>query len=149
LLGVLHFFSLSTFSISTDLIESLYRTLYSSQVLHEKSIIAIVTIIVTDFLAFVMHTHKNESQEYHIFGIKFRRKIWVCVYTFLSVKKAPIGAILRLMGSQNTYLISSDLGSYTSPRTFRRSISPRTCSRSIPFFAASDTTFSILAPFPF
>jgi hypothetical protein len=30
-------------------------------------------------------------------------------------KKAPIGAIFRLMGVQNTYLNSPDLDSYTSP----------------------------------
>jgi hypothetical protein len=36
-----------------------------------------------------MHTQKNESQEYQIFGGKFWRKIGVCVYTFLYVKKNP------------------------------------------------------------
>src|SRR5659263_483548 len=47
-----------------------------------------VIVIVTDFLAFVlMHTQKNESQEYQIFGGKFWRKIGVCVYTFLYVNK--------------------------------------------------------------
>jgi hypothetical protein len=35
--------------------------------LHEKSIIAKGTVIVTDFLPFVlMHTQKNESQEYQL-----------------------------------------------------------------------------------
>jgi hypothetical protein len=48
-----------------------------------------VIVIVTDFLAFVlMHTQKNESQEYQIFGGKFWRKIGVCVYTFLYVEKS-------------------------------------------------------------
>jgi transposase len=57
--------------------------------LHEKSIIAIVTVIVTDFLAFVFRdTHKNESQEYQIFVRKFWRMIGLCVYTFLCVEKA-------------------------------------------------------------
>jgi len=47
-----------------------------------------VIVIVTDFLAFVlMHTQKNESQEYQLFGGEFWRKIGVCVYTFLYVKK--------------------------------------------------------------
>jgi hypothetical protein len=50
--------------------------------LHEKSIIAIVTVIVTDFLAFVFSdTQKNEGQEYQIFVREFWRKIGVCVYT--------------------------------------------------------------------
>jgi len=56
--------------------------------LHEKSIIAIVTVIVSDFLAFVFSdTQKNESQEYQSFVREFWRKIGVCVYTFLCVKK--------------------------------------------------------------
>jgi len=56
--------------------------------LHEKSIIAMVIVIVTDFLVFVlMHTQKNESQEYQLFGGEFWRKIGVCVYTFLYVKR--------------------------------------------------------------
>jgi hypothetical protein len=47
-----------------------------------------VIVIVTDFLAFVlMHTQKNESQEYQLFGREFWRKIGVCVYTFLYVNK--------------------------------------------------------------
>ncbi|MBU3967315.1 MAG: hypothetical protein KKG76_08085, partial [Euryarchaeota archaeon] len=46
-----------------------------------------VIVIVADVLAFVFRdTQKNESQEYQFFGIKFRRKIGVCVYTFLCVK---------------------------------------------------------------
>ncbi|MBU4139060.1 MAG: 2-oxoacid:acceptor oxidoreductase subunit alpha, partial [Euryarchaeota archaeon] len=48
-----------------------------------------VIVIVADVLAFVFRdTQKNESQEYQFFGIKFRRKIGVCVYTFLCVEKA-------------------------------------------------------------
>src|SRR5659263_315026 len=47
-----------------------------------------VIVIVTDFLAFVlMHTQKNESQEYQFFGGEFWRKIGVCVYTFLYVQE--------------------------------------------------------------
>jgi len=34
-----------------------------------------------------MHTQKNESQEYQIFGGKFWREICICVYTFLYVKR--------------------------------------------------------------
>jgi radical SAM superfamily enzyme YgiQ (UPF0313 family) len=34
-----------------------------------------------------MHTQKNESQEYQLFGREFWRKIGVCVYTFLYVHK--------------------------------------------------------------
>src|SRR5659263_372518 len=50
--------------------------------------IAMVIVIVTDFLAFVlMHTQKNESQEYQFFGGEFWRKIGVCVYTFLYVQE--------------------------------------------------------------
>jgi hypothetical protein len=46
-----------------------------------------VIVIVTDFVAFVlMHTQKNESQEYQLFDGEFWRKIGVCVYTFLYVK---------------------------------------------------------------
>ena len=57
--------------------------------MHEKSIIAIVTVIVTDFLAFVFSdTQENESQEYQIFVREFRRKIGVCVYSFLCVEKS-------------------------------------------------------------
>ncbi len=47
-----------------------------------------VIIIVADVLAFVlMHTQKNESQEYQIFGREFGHKIEVCVYTLLYVEK--------------------------------------------------------------
>jgi hypothetical protein len=47
-----------------------------------------VIVIVSDFLAFVlMHTQKNESQEYQIFGREFWRK------NDNIIKKAPIGAI--------------------------------------------------------
>jgi hypothetical protein len=42
--------------------------------LHEKSIIALVIVIVADFLAFVFRdTQKNESPEYQILGIEFSR----------------------------------------------------------------------------
>jgi hypothetical protein len=47
-----------------------------------------VIVIVTDFLAFVFDdTHKNERQEYQIFVIRFGCEIWICVYSFLYVKK--------------------------------------------------------------
>jgi hypothetical protein len=47
-----------------------------------------VIVIVADVLAFVFRdTNKNESQEHQFFGGKIRRKIGVCVYTFLYVKK--------------------------------------------------------------
>ncbi len=80
--------------------------------MHEKSIIAIVTVIVTDFLAFVFSdTQENESQEYQIFVREFRRKIGVCVYNFLCVKKRggkEQGTFLtekaiRLLEEYNTY----------------------------------------------
>jgi len=60
----------------------------SIQALHEISIIAKVIIIVTNFLAFVlMHTQKNEANEYQIFGREFWRNIGVYVYSFLCIKK--------------------------------------------------------------
>jgi hypothetical protein len=47
-----------------------------------------VIVIVTDFLAFVFSdTQKNEGQEYQSFVREFWRKIGVCVYNFLCVKK--------------------------------------------------------------
>ena len=50
--------------------------------MHEKSIIEKVTVIVSDF-GFCFDAHTN----YLIFGIDFSRKIGICVYTFLYVKK--------------------------------------------------------------
>jgi mRNA-degrading endonuclease RelE of RelBE toxin-antitoxin system len=63
-----------------------------------------------------MHTQKNESQEYQLFGREFWRKIGVCVYTFLYVEElqnsfAPIRLdVKKLKGYEDTYRIR--LGSW-------------------------------------
>jgi hypothetical protein len=44
--------------------------------------------MVADVLAFVFRdTNKNGSQEHQFFGLRFSRKIGICVYSFLYVKK--------------------------------------------------------------
>ena len=56
--------------------------------MQEKSINAIVIVIVADVLAFVFRdTNKNGSQEHQFFDWKISRRFGVDVYTFLYVKK--------------------------------------------------------------
>ncbi len=65
------------------------------------------------------------------------------------LSRKPLRGNLESNSYQNAYLISPFLGSYASPWNLRRSIYSSTYSLSIPLPAASEMTFSILAPLPF